>query len=390
MNNVKACLTTGLLVCVVSLAGGCNEYAQKKQAMEKQWDKTSSQAQLPDIAAHIDQGRIKQAKDELVKCLRANPDLAAGHYLAGRIYVLEGRNEPAEKSFQRAVELDPEIADAWHNLGSVAVLKKDCSRALECYRKAYELEPLKTEYAISLCELYVETQQTEQAMQLLADAMSRRPEQMEFMLALAGLHHRLGNDAQAIGLYEQGLLLHGKEPLLLEPCGYLYMTTKQWDKAADIFKQLAAAYPENSDRHIQAMRLLAMSSFNAERFAEALSYYNKISVVCRDDADIWLQMAESALGAEEADKAAACAQKALKLRPAWTAGFAVLGGAQYMQGEYEDAIRSFNNVVDDEQFGSYAWLMSGKCYEKLGQTAQANSAFERLVKKQGKTGVPAQ
>lgn len=390
MNNIRAYQIAGLLMMALCVPAGCNDYAQRKQAMERKWDQSSSQAQLPSIASQIDRGQIKPAKDALIKCLRANPELAEAHYLSGRIHVIEGRHEPARRAFEKAVELDPENADAWHNLGSLAVLKADNARALECYEKANEAAPLNVEYSISLSDLYVENQQADKAEQILKDALVRQQQNLDLELAMASLYRRIGETQKAAALCEQALLFHGKHPQILEPCAYLYMSMAQWAKAADTFKELAAIYPENSERHTQVLRSLAMSSFNAERFAEALQYYDKLSAVCRDDADIWLNMAESALGAEDADKAAASAQKALKLRPAWPAAFAALGGAQYLKGEYEDAIRSFNNIIDDDQFGSYGWLMSGKCYQKLGQTAQANAAFERLLKKQGKTNVPAQ
>lgn len=387
MNKIQAFRAAGLLLlCWLSV--GCNEYALKKQAAEKRWNKSSAEAQIPSITAQIDRGQIKQAKEALIKCLRTNPDLAQAHYLCGRVHAVEGHQEQAQQSFEKAVELDPEIADAWHNLGSLAVLKMNNARALECYKKAHELAPLNGDYCISLSDVYVETQQTELALQLLNDSLVMQPQNLDLELALAGLHRRLGDNEKAVSIYEHAMLLHGKLPQIVEPCGYLYMTTKQWAKAADTFKELAGMYPEGSERHTHTLRSLAMSSFNDERFAQALSYYDKLSVICREDAEIWLNMAQSALGAEDAEKAAVCAEKALKLRPAWPAAFAALGSAQYLKEDYEGAIRSFNNVIDDDQFGSYGWLMSGKCYQKLGQTAQANAAFERLVKMQGKNGQP--
>ena len=133
----------GVLISV----SGCNEaHARKKEAMVQQWEQSTSAAQLPAIESMLEQGQVKKAKNELAKCLQANPELAGAYLLVGRIHFLETRNELARESFLRALELDPELDQAWHFLGSLAVLEKDFSVALGHFKMALKLMPSKTEY----------------------------------------------------------------------------------------------------------------------------------------------------------------------------------------------------------------------------------------------------
>lgn len=369
-----------LLISMMYLPAGCNQYAEKKQALEENWGKSTVAAQIPIISDHIDQGRIKQAKELLLKCMKSDPQSAGVYYLTGRIDVIEGRNDRAMQAFRRAVELDDQLAAAWHGLGSLAVLKKDNAAAVESYLKAQQIEPLNAEYVLSLCNVYIETQQADRAQEILKEGIDRQPRNLELMLALAGLEGQLGHNEQAIQLYEQALLLHGKRAQILEPCGYLYMSLQQWTKAAERFEQLIKLYTEGQDEYTLALRSLAKCSLNAGRYAEALKYYDKLTVFCREDADIWLSLAQSALGADDPGRAAASAEKALKLRTGWSAAYAMLGSGQYLQDQYDKAIASFSRVTDDEELAAYAWFMTGRCYQKLGQTIQANSAFERAEK----------
>ncbi len=377
MNDLKKYIAAGCLSVMLCLPAGCNEYAQKKQVIVNQWEESTALAQLPIIAGQIEQGRLKQAKESLNKCLQALPESAQAHYLSGRIHEIEGRYDKARQAYQKAVELDPQIAAAWHSLGSLAVLKKDNPLALECYQKAYQLEPLKTEYLLSLSDLYMETQQPDKAEAILKDGLAQQPRNLELILTLAGLCRQRGDTDQAVVLYRQGLLLHGKDPQILEPCGYLYISLERWTEAEEMFKPLVDSYPKDSDSYALALRALALCSFNAGRYAQAMNHYDKLSVLCRDDADIWLKMAQSALGSDNPQRAGQCAEKALRLQPAWPAAYAVLGSAQYLQNQYDKAVSSFSHVTDDGALAGYAWFMTGRCYQKLGQTIQANAAFEK-------------
>jgi tetratricopeptide (TPR) repeat protein len=90
-------------------------------------------------------------------------------------------------------------------------------------------------------------------------------------------------------------------------------------------------------------------------------------------------MAQAALAANRIDRAADNAQRALRLKPGWTQAWAVLGAAQYLKGEYTQALRSLAYLRNDDTLGGFGWFMSGRCYSRLGQTAKAQSAYQQAA-----------
>ncbi|MHC4834971.1 MAG: tetratricopeptide repeat protein, partial [Planctomycetota bacterium] len=58
----------------------------------------------------------------------------------------------------------------------------------------------------------------------------------------------------------------------------------------------------------------------------------------------------------------------------------VLGSAHYMQGLYDQSLKAFYKITDDDELAGFAWFMTGRCYQQLGRSRQANIAFERAEK----------
>jgi tetratricopeptide (TPR) repeat protein len=381
MNKQKQIkIILGLVGLLVGLSG-CNEtHALKKQAMVQQWQQSTASAQLPAIENLLEQGQIQKAKNEIKKCIQADPELPGAYILIGRIHFMEGRYEQARQAFEHAVALDPQLDQGWHFLGSLAVLEKDYALAVSDFQKAIDLMPAKTDYILSISDVYVEMEQFDKAFELIDTGLEKQPQNLEFMLSKARLYQQMGNIDKAIGVYEQARLMHGDQPQILEPCGYAYITQKQWSSAAEKFAQLIKQYPENDPRYSVTMRSLATCLFNSGQYGPCLFWYDKLSVIYRDDAEIWLDMAQASLGLDDPKRASYCAVNALKAKPSWPKAYAVLGSAQYMQGLYEQSLQAFYKITDDSELAAFAWFMSGRCYQQLGQSRQANAAFEKAEK----------
>lgn len=378
MKQIKQTAIVFAIAAILLSAAGCDEaYAQKKRAMVSQWEKATAQAKLPVVEDMIKRGELEKAKETLNKCLAADPENSRVHLLVGRVHFIEGRTDKALQAFRKAVELDPELAEGWHQLGALAIMDKDYMLALADSNKALELQPANTQYRISVCALYVEMQQADRARELIEEGLSKQPDSLELMLELAQLYHQSGEMERAVKIYEQAQLIHGNQPRILEPCGYAYMALGKWDKAAEKFELLLSLLKEEQDHYDITLRSLATCSFNAENFGRALTCYDELSVVYRDDADVWMGMAQSALGLDDTVRAVNCAKKALQLQPGWPKAQAVLGCALYMNGDYENAAAAFSKITENEEFAAFAWFMTGRCCRQLGRTVQAETAFRR-------------
>lgn len=378
MNKLSHVIMCVCAVGTVVLLTGCEEsYSNKKQAMETKWQQSAAYAKIPVIEELIEQGELKEAGKMLEKCLREDPQLPGLYLISGRIHFFEGRTEQARLDFQKAVELDPSCADGLHLLGSLALMEKDYERAMEHYQRALELVPANADYRVSLVEILIEQDRIEQAKETLRAGLDYQPRNLDLLLAMAQMLQRSGDIDQAIQLYEQAQLMHGNHPRILEPCGYAYVGDRQWNKAAEKFEQLLSRCEPDTPHYHSVLRALAMCAFNAERYGMALSCYDKLTLEYRDDPQVWIGMAQSSLGLDDTTRAVYCARKSLEFEPGWPKGYAVLGSALYMKGDYRASLDAFERITTDAEFSPFAWFMAGRCYQQLGQTDQADHAFDR-------------
>lgn len=376
MKKTHAWICGIIIGVLIPAAGGCQPYAAKKQAMESQWQRSTAQAKIPEVEDLIRRGKLNEAKQTLNKCLAAAPDMPRVHLLIGRIHFIEGRTEQARQAFARAVELDRQLDPGWYALGSLEVMEKDYEQAMEHFQEALQLQPGKTDYIISVCDLYVETERIDEAQRLLDESLARQPAALDLMLEIARLHQRCARPQEAVRVYEQAQLLHGDKPEILEPAGYVYMTLSQWDQAADKFERVLEHQQDPEHYHI-TLRSLALCLFNAQNYGRALACYDKLSVAFREDPEIWMGMAQSALGIEDTARAVYCARRVLQLKPGWPEGYAVLGSALYLEGDYEAAITAFDQITADPEQAAFAWFMTGRCYRLLRRPVEAETAFKQ-------------
>lgn len=260
------------------------------------------------------------------------------------------------------------------------MLNKDYEQALECYQKALDLMPAKADYIVSVSDVYAETDQLETAQAVIDEGLARQPQSLALMLSKARLHQQAGQPEQAIRVYEQAQIMHGSNAQVLEAAGYAYIAQGNWKQAAEKFETLLDSYEESEERYVVTMQSLAMCLSHSEQYASALFWYDKLSVVRRDDPQLWLDMAHAALGLNDAKRAAYCANRAIKVKPSCPQAYAVLGSAHYMRGLYDQSLKAFYKIADDDALGGFAWFMSGRCYQQLGRNRQANLAFERAEK----------
>ena len=378
MDKVKTGCWLLVLAGLIFAVTGCNEsQVQKKQAMKAKWEADTAQAKVPLMNDMIARGDIQQAKKMLQQCLQDNPANPHYHILMGRIHFIEENRVQARECFQAAVDLDKQLPEGWFYLGVLAVLDKTYDLAIEYYKIACALDPENTEYAISMADVLMENGQSDQAAQRLESNLERHSQDLDLILALAQIKHQSGQTVQAVQIYEQALLLHGDEARILEPCAYGYIALGKWDLASRAFEKLLPHHKNDKVRYYSTLRSVAMCSMNCGRYDRAMACYDELSVPFREDADIWLSMAQCALGADDAEQAVYYAQKALKYEPMLPKAYAVMGSSYYLKADYNRSLDTFNRITADDQLGGFSWFMVGRCYQQLGYAEQADAAYKR-------------
>jgi len=296
----------------------------------------------------------------------------------GKVHLARARMTQASDSFESAVKFDASLDSAWYLLAAIAQQNRQSNKALEYYDKAMSLKPDNVTYIIAVTETFAARGQYAQAITMLEAKSKLLPGSVELKVALADVLNRFGKTEQAIMLYNRALLLKPGDPDITEALAYCYIIDRQWARAAKMFEQLIADVDDA--RKTDYLKLLAMCCMNAGDYGKAVTYYDQLSITNRDDPELWLQMGQAALGADAANRAYACAVRALALRPVWPDALALKACAQYLGADYTAAIKTFKRITSNKRIGAFAWTMTGRCYQQLGQAARAKKAYKKAAR----------
>jgi tetratricopeptide (TPR) repeat protein len=89
----------------------------------------------------FDEGRDREALDQLGRVLQLTPDNAEAHLLRGRIFERSAEYERAIEALKAATFWNPKSLVAYVTLGRIYVFRNDCANADAAMRKALQLDP---------------------------------------------------------------------------------------------------------------------------------------------------------------------------------------------------------------------------------------------------------
>jgi len=202
------------------------------------------------------------------------------------------------------------------------------------------------------------------------------PKEVSLKVAAAELMWRLGRNGRAIELYKQAMLMTSDNADIAELLGYCYIFDGKWDEAAEIFNGLLERCGDGPKKKLY-LQAAALCSMSAAQYSRAATCYSRLAVDERDNAEIWVKIGQAALGAGATQRASMCGKKALALRPGYADAIALVGCAQYAAGDYDAAVKSFEEIAADKKNGGFSWLMRARCYEQLGAKSQAEHAYKK-------------
>ncbi|MBM4103421.1 MAG: tetratricopeptide repeat protein [Planctomycetes bacterium] len=373
--------TRRILCCCMILAVlcGCQTEQQKKSAFKQQYNEKASPVKLTAVEAMLEQGQVESARQAVGGILKAQPENAAAWLLLGQIFLEQKNYGGARLAFEKTTSLNENTADAWFGLGVVAQSSNDHISALEYYQKALAWNPACTEAILAVANTLEILERRDEAAQFLDPKITDNPSDTKLLCAAADLANRTRQTDKAISLYRRAATLNPQDEQILRSLAMTYVFRGDWAAAADTFEKVLLCAAE-TDRQADYLYWVADSSLNAGRFRRALECFDKLSVVRRKDADVWLGMAQSAMGISDIKRAKICAQKALSFRNDCFEAQTVIGCADYLDGKYLTALESFIPLANNESLGGFASFMAGRCYQKLGRDVQATMAFEKAVR----------
>jgi tetratricopeptide (TPR) repeat protein len=261
--------------------------------------------------------RIKEAVTEAQEILKRDPDDVQSRRLLGRIYL--------------------------RNLGDLSAgtsQSEMVNKAIEQYREIYRLDPSDTESALWLARLYRLKNEHDKAEQVLRTILKNDPENELSVEQLTQLLMDEGKSAEAVTLLE-GITAHSPSPVLLDLLGDAYTQAHDLPKAEQAYRKAQELDPSE----LSHQRGLGQTLMAEEKFAEALTVYQKISDMMPDDSDVYLRIAQIYRELHELNKAEENLVKARQYAPGSLEVMYNEAMLYQAQGRYEDAIRVLSDAV---------------------------------------------
>ncbi|RUM89271.1 MAG: hypothetical protein DSZ24_01640 [Thermodesulfatator sp.] len=252
------------------------------------------------------EGHLSEARRELSRVLREDPQALYPRKLLAEIYGRLGQYEKAEAVIRQALKLAPEDQELLLLLARVYLSEKRFLRAIATLEKVVEKNPQNQEALGLLLNAYLSQQDLEGAIRSLERILKYHPRSAPLWLFKARLLARAGHPQEArqaylkavdlspgdlriimeageffrksgsfeeaIKLYQKALRQDPQNVHLQQALLQLYVESGRWQEAENFLKKELKKEPENE----RVLFLLGMVLEKAGKTSEALATYEKI------------------------------------------------------------------------------------------------------------------
>ncbi len=298
--------------------------------------------------------RVNEAVSEAQELLKRDPNDLQTRRLLGRIYLrMLGEQTSSAQS-------------------------ETAGRAIEQYREVYRLDPSDSESALWLARLYRLRNEHDQAEDVLRSLLMQDPENEPAVEQLTQLLLDEGKSADAVLLLES-MTSRTPSPALLDLLGDAYTQTHDLAKAEAAYRKAMELDPSE----LSHVRGLGQTLLAEEKFADALTVYQKLADLMPDDSDVYLRLAQIYRELHQLDHAE---ENLLKARQYAPGSLEVMYNEAMLyeaQGRYEDAIRVLSDAVTGLKSQSTVLPSRRRSlailYQQLGQLYRDTQNFQAAV-----------
>jgi tetratricopeptide (TPR) repeat protein len=299
--------------------------------------------------------RIKEAVNEAQEILKRDPNDVQSRRLLGRIYL--------------------------RSLGDFSVgsgQPETVGRAIDQYKEIYRLDPADTESALWLARLYRLRNEHDKAEQVLREILRNDSENEAGLEQLTQLLLDEGKPTEAVTLLERETA-HSSSPALLDLLGEAYTQARDLPKAEQAYRKAAELDPSEQSHQ----RGLGQTLMDEEKYADALSVYEKLADMMPDDPDVYLRISQIYRALGQLDKSEENLVRARQYAPGSLEVMYNEAKLYEAQGRFEDAIRVLSDAVTGIK-GQSTVLPSRRrslaiLYQQLGQLYRDTQNFQAAV-----------
>jgi tetratricopeptide (TPR) repeat protein len=320
--------------------------------------------------------RLRSAIAEFRIANSANPTQANIVSYLARVLTADQQYGEAENLYQGLVSREKDNIPAYVELYRLYVFQNKPDQAEATLKKAIENNPKKFDLLINLAQHYYGRKRRDEVVRVLENLKSHAKEYPQAFEQVGGFYFRLGDGAEAIRQYEEGIKANpSKKALYQKLIIEVLMAQGKKEDAKKMNDAILAADPKDNDAlGLQATLLLEKGDLQ--------NAVNKLqTVVTRAPGNF---VARYNLGRGLADKgeiepARAQFNEAIRLRPDYLPARLALAQIQLSKREFEPAIKTANEALAFDRANVAARLLRASAYMGLNNMGQAREELKRIL-----------
>jgi tetratricopeptide (TPR) repeat protein len=307
------------------------------------------------LAAKADVLRQQHLLDDALRTIDASiaaePTLAEAHFIRGRILGAKAQTQKAEQAFNEVLRLNPRAAAAQVELARLRLSTGATDRSITLATEATRMDPRSVDAKLVLAHgliLHRDYEQADTILKSLVEAVPKVPAvHTEMGLLRAAKHDHLG-------------------------------ARQSFTRALDI----DPVYPA-------ALGGLTALDIAAGKIGDATSRLDRLVAASPKDSGLLVIAAKAELHAKNPSKAEGLLIRAIDANPSALAAYSLLGQLYLSQKKLDAALVQFQKLADTQDRPVGALTIIGMIYQIQGRTADARTAFERVLTFDASAGVAA-
>jgi Flp pilus assembly protein TadD len=182
---------------------------------------------------------------------------------------------------------------------------------------------------------------------------------------------RLGKPAEAIPLYEKGLVIRPGEPITTRNLAIAYFKTQRYAPAWQLLRPMTLKYPED----FQILDLAGLSLFALDRYSEAAKYMERASRLQASDLETLDMLGKAYLRTKNYKALTDVFARIMLVNPESASAHVLMATAYEQMDEEPDAVKEYlaAQKSDTHFMGVHSGL--GLIYSKQGQSGAAEKEF---------------
>lgn len=288
-------------------------------------------------AASFGQKKNAEAVEFLEKAKAAKPDYFTPYYNLAAYFAGTGQAQKARQEYQAILKRDPSEARAWLLLAQVAERSGPAEEARASYLKAKETG--KIEGYLGLAAYHLRRQDGRGALTVLDEALRNAPDNAEALEAKGRL--LLGAKAYPDALRTAEALAKAAPERGLPLSAQILMEQGEVERALRTAERMAALLPNRPASYL----LLAGVMERRGETATALKTVEEAPADCRKNLRLRLKRAELLALRGEYGAAVAVYEEIVRVDPELSPVWFALGSAHDRQGNREQAVRCYRQVL---------------------------------------------